>query len=179
MLVTPNRSWLSTEAGEVVWRYVLIFDHIPLPTLTCRSGTKDICSKLRCLFMALCVYVWERRDAALNQLCTRRKKPASLLLSLAALTEHQQNKPPADTTVRSAKEETTPIYTFIHLGTVHQCQKPRKRHIRAVWLALSNHISLTQFDQILATKQPEVWFWLSGFSRGTLIYCICLNRTDI
>lgn len=54
--------------------------------------------------------MWERRDAALNEPCTRRKKWAlhnSLLLSLAVLIEHQRNKSPADTAVRSAKEETT------------------------------------------------------------------------
>lgn len=98
---------LNIEAGEAVWQFLLIFDNIPLPTLTYSSTTKNICSRLRCVFMARCVCMWQRKDAALIQLCTRRKKPASLLLSLAALTEHQRNKTPADTTVISAREETT------------------------------------------------------------------------
>lgn len=186
MFVSLNMPWLSMETGEVVWEYVLIFDYIPLPTLAYNSRTKALCSKLRCLFMALCFCMWERRYAALIQLCTKRKKwsaqqHASLLLSLAALTEHQRNKPPADTTVRFAKEETPPIYTFIHLRRVHQGQKLRKRHILAVWLALSNHrvmyISLAPFDQIWAKKEPEACFWFTGFSCGTLMCCTCIYRT--
>lgn len=59
--------------------------------------------------MAPCVHVMLKRccfDPAVDQ-----KKETSLLLSLAALTEYQGNKPPADTTAWSAKEETT---TYLH-----------------------------------------------------------------
>lgn len=58
--------------------------------------------------------MWKRRDAALNQLkgrselCTTASFPPVIF---GSTTEHQRNKPPADTTVGSAKEETT---TDIH-----------------------------------------------------------------
>lgn len=45
--------------------------------------------------------VYQKKEVSFAQ------QSASLLLSLAALTEHRRNKRPADTTVRSAKEETT------------------------------------------------------------------------
>lgn len=121
---------LSLETGEAVWQHVLIFDYIPLPTLTYSSRAKDICSRLRCVFMALCVPVWERRccfDPAAHQ---KKEACSPPLFSLAAVNKQQWNNPPADTAVRSSKRKRPPIYTFTRLGTVHyiSAKKHRKRH---------------------------------------------------
>lgn len=115
MSVKPNRSWFSKKRGEVVWQCVLIFD---LPVKVSIYGSVCVIAS-----MHFNVHVRGKRCCFEPDVCQRKEvsitqHTSSLLLSLAALTKHQQNKPPADTRVSSAKEETN---TSLHFYPSKNC----------------------------------------------------------
>lgn len=117
VLVTLNRSWLSMGA------VVLIFDYIPLPTLTYSSRAKDIRSKLRRLFVALCDV---REKRCCFEPAAYQKKEVKLLhnspLSSCYLWQHWPNISGISLLLTTQsdlpKRKQPPIYTFIHLRMV-------------------------------------------------------------
>lgn len=141
MFVTLNTSRLGkqTTRGSSVWQSVLIFDHNPLPKLTCSGWSKYI---LISIYRCVCILVFtcERGDAVLNQLWTRGKWGLHNSLLPSCYLWHCADTAVTDlTSAICRKRKQPPIYTFIHLRTVHLGQKLRKVGIKQS----TNHVHLT------------------------------------